>query len=151
MIQNLIRDYPARGQRCEKPYRSVEQYETGSGFESNTPVSRGSGTAGSTPGNGAPAPGGSGSGTQTPTGSGTVPAWIASLNDTVIKTDMTAAAAGGTVSETGMAGLFGDLAAELTADNTTLSASQLNDLQTIAANLNVGETASSYVPTSPTP
>ena len=58
---------------------------------------------------------------------------------------MTAASAGGTVSESGMAQLFSDLAAELTTDNATLSSSQLTDLQTIAANLNVGETASTYV------
>ena len=123
----------------------VEQYETRGGFEINTPAFRASGTAVSTPGSTTPAPGGSVSETQVATGSGTVPAWIASLSDTVIKTDMTAAAAGGTVSETGMAQLFGDLAAELTADNTTLSASQFNDLQTIAADLNVGEAASPYV------
>ena len=78
-------------------------------------------------------------------GSRAIPAWIASLNDATIKADMTRASAGGTVSETGMAQLFSDLAAELTANNSTLSASQLNDLQTIAADLNVGETASSYV------
>ncbi len=44
-----------------------------------------------------------------------------------------------------MAQLFLDLAAQLTANNATLSASELSDLQTIATNLNVGETASSYV------
>jgi hypothetical protein len=82
---------------------------------------------------------------QTTTGSAAVPSWIASLNDAVIKADMTAASAGGTVSETGMAQLFSDLAAELTAGKTTLSASQLNDLKTIAADLNIGETASPYV------
>ena len=58
---------------------------------------------------------------------------------------MTAASAGGTVSETAMAKLFSDLSAELTTDHTTLSPSQLNDLETIAADLNVGETASPYV------
>ncbi len=73
------------------------------------------------------------------------PSWISSLNDPVIKTDMTAASAGGTVSETAMAKLFSDLSAELTTDHTTLSPSQLNDLETIAADLNVGETASPYV------
>ena len=74
-----------------------------------------------------------------------VPSWVAALSDTVIKADMTTAAASGTVSEAGMAKLFADLAAELTTNNTTLSASQLADLKTIAANLNNGETASSYV------
>lgn len=88
---------------------------------------------------------GSGSTSQTSTELTTPPSWIATLNDPVIKADMTAAAAGGTVSEAGMAQLFSDLGAELTADNATLSASQLSDLKTIAADLNVGETASAYV------
>ena len=71
--------------------------------------------------------------------------WISGLSDSVIKADMTAASAGGTVSETGMAQLFLDLATELTANKTTLSVSQFTDLKTIATDLNVGETASSYV------
>ena len=75
----------------------------------------------------------------------TIPAWIASLNDAAIKADMTKASAGGTVSESGMAQLFSDLAAELTTGNATLSGSQLNDLKTIAADLNVDESASSYM------
>jgi hypothetical protein len=79
------------------------------------------------------------------TGSTATPSWVATLADSVIKADMTAADVGGTVSETGMAQLFTDLAAELTTSKTTLSASQLSDLKTIAADLNVGETASSYV------
>jgi hypothetical protein len=112
--------------------------------EAEPPVSSASGAGVSTSGGASGVTGNSVSASQT-TGSGATPTWIASLNDTVIKTDMAAASAGGIVSETGMAQLFGDLAAELTADNTTLSAGQLNDLQTIAANLNVGETASSYV------
>jgi hypothetical protein len=71
--------------------------------------------------------------------------WIATLQDSVIRADMTAAGAGGTVSETGMAKLFTDLTAELTTNKMTLSASQLSDLKTIASDLNVGESASSYV------
>ncbi len=58
---------------------------------------------------------------------------------------MTAAAAGGTVSEQGMAKLFTDLAAEDKNGKTNLSSSQFSDLKTIAADLNVGETASAYV------
>jgi hypothetical protein len=112
--------------------------------EFETPIPRASGAAVSTPGS-TGATGGTVSGTQAPTGSGTPPAWITSLNDPVIKTDMTAASAGGVVSGAGMGQLFLDLAAELTANNSTLSASQLTDLQTIAADLNVGEAASSYV------
>ena len=122
-----------------------ERYELPGGHEADAPVSGVSSAAVSTPGSAGVATTGSVSGTQTPIGSGTVPAWITSLNDIVIKTDMTTASAGGTVSETGMAQLFLDLAAELGNSNTNLSASQLNDLQTIAADLNVGETASSYV------
>jgi hypothetical protein len=110
----------------------------------DVPAPRASSAAISTPGSAAPATEGSALAPQS-IASGAVPAWIASLNDSVIKTDMTAAAAGGTVSETGMAQLFSDLAAELTTNNTPLSASQLNDLMTIAANLNVGETASPYL------
>jgi hypothetical protein len=92
--------------------------------------------------------------TQTTTGSAPVgqsmgsvppPSWIATLNDATLKADMTAAVSTGTVSEAGMAQLFGDLDAELAAGKTTLSASQFNDLKTIAADLNVGEVASSYV------
>jgi hypothetical protein len=123
---------------------AVEKYEIRGGFEVDTPVSRGSMAVVSNPGNAAPAQGTSGA-TPAPTGTGASPSWIASLNDTIIKTDMTAASAGGTVSESGMAQLFLDLAAELGNNNTTLSASQLTDLQTIAADLNVNETASSYV------
>ena len=84
-------------------------------------------------------------GATTTSTTGAPPSWIATLHDTAIKADMTAASAGGTVSETGMAKLFTDLAAELTTSKTTLSVSQLSDLKTIAADLNVGETASSYV------
>lgn len=51
----------------------------------------------------------------------------------------------GVVTEAGMAQLFADLASELSADGTTLSQNQLNDLKTIAANFNNGETASAYL------
>ncbi len=83
---------------------------------------------------GAPASAGSGN-----------PSWIGSLQDPVIQADMAAASVNGTVTEAGMAKLFTDLAAELKTGSTTLSASQFSDLQTIAANLNVGETASPYL------
>ncbi len=77
--------------------------------------------------------------------SGATPSWISTLSDAGIKADMTAAASSGAVSEAGMAQLFTDLAANLKSNNTTLSASQFNDLKTIAVNLNVGETASAYL------
>ncbi len=81
----------------------------------------------------------------TTTGTTPTASWIASLNDTVIKADMTTASAGGTVTEAGMGKLFTDLAAELTASKTTLSASQFTDLKLIATDLNMGETASAYL------
>ncbi len=71
--------------------------------------------------------------------------WIASLNDTVLRSDMAAASAGGTVTEAGIAQVFTDLATELTTNKTTLSASQFTDLKLIATDLNVGETASAYL------
>jgi len=118
------------------PFGAVSFGTLFSGFSLNGATSNGgSGSTGT----------GSTSGTSGTTGSGAPPSWISTLSDSVIKADMTAASAGGTVSETGMAQLFSGLAAELTANNAKLSASQFSDLQTIAANLNVGETASSYV------
>ena len=78
-------------------------------------------------------------------GSHATPSWVGTLQDSVIKTDMTAAGATGTVTEAGMATLFTDLVNELKNGNTTLSSSQLSDLKTIAADLNVGETASGYL------
>jgi hypothetical protein len=73
------------------------------------------------------------------------PSWIAGISDSVIRADMAAADVNGVVSEAGMAKLFTDLAAELSATRTTLSTSQFNDLHLIAANLNVGEVASEYL------
>ncbi|CAH2602485.1 Calpain catalytic domain-containing protein [Rhodovastum atsumiense] len=71
--------------------------------------------------------------------------WIVSLGDPVIKADMTTASADGVVTEVEMARLFTDLVTALASSHTTLSSSQFADLRTIAANLNVGESASSYV------
>ena len=119
----------------------AEQYQTGGRQGASEP----GGSTGTTADSGTITTTGTVSGTQALTGSGTSPAWISSLNDSALRTDMTAASAGGTVSETGMAQLFLDLAAELGNTNTTLSASQLADLQAIAADLNVGETASPYL------
>jgi hypothetical protein len=79
------------------------------------------------------------------TGTGSAPAWIATLSDSLLKADMTAASAGGTVSEASVAKLFTDLGNALASGNTTLSASQFADLKTIAANLNNGETAPAYL------
>ena len=71
--------------------------------------------------------------------------WINTLSDTVLQKDMASASLGGTVTESGMAKLFGDLAGELSANHASLSANQLADLKTIAADINVGESASSYL------
>jgi len=73
------------------------------------------------------------------------PAWVGALSDPVIKAAMQAASATGTVSEAGMATLFTNLGKELAASGQTLSASQFADLKSIAANIGVGESASSYV------
>ena len=68
--------------------------------------------------------------------------WISSLNDPVLKAAFTAF--GDSITEADMAKALDDLASELTSDNTTLSASQLTDLETIAANIgSMG--ASSYL------
>ena len=73
------------------------------------------------------------------------PSWINSLNDQVLRDDMILASASGTVTEAGLLQLFTDLVSEISATTTTLSASQFSDLKLIASNLNIGETASSYV------
>jgi len=73
------------------------------------------------------------------------PTWVNAINDPVIKAAMQAVSSAGTVTEAGMATLFTNLANELTASGQTLSASQFNDLKSVAASLNVGESASSYL------
>ena len=73
-----------------------------------------------------------------------MPSWIASLSDAFLKADMMSAAADGVIAESEMAKLFTDLGAELTSGK-TLTASQFGDLKTIVADLNVGESASTYV------
>ena len=73
------------------------------------------------------------------------PSWLSGINDQIIKNDMTVADVNGVVSEAGMAALFTDLGAELVSSKSNLTSSQLSDLQLIARNLNVGETASAYI------
>ena len=65
----------------------------------------------------------------------TVSSWIASLGDAALKADFQNFAAGGAITEAEVAKALSDLAAELTSSKTTLSASQLNDLKAIAANI----------------
>ena len=76
------------------------------------------------------------------TGSTLVPSWVSSLSDLALKSDMTAM--NGNVTEAGLAKMMADLDNELTTKKTTLSAGQFNDLQTIAMDLNIGETDSTY-------
>jgi hypothetical protein len=73
-----------------------------------------------------------------------IPSWIATLSDSVLKSDMTTIANSGVVTEGGLAKMMADLSGELTSTKTTLSASQFADLKTITANLNNGLTASAY-------
>lgn len=74
-----------------------------------------------------------------------MPSWINQINDATILSDMRIASAMGVVSEQSMAKLFSDLAAKLSASNSTLSASQMADLKLIASDLSVDESVSSYV------
>ena len=74
-----------------------------------------------------------------------MPNWINQLSNPTIAADMSAADMGGMVSYAGMQKLFTDVIAQLNTSHSTLSASQFADLQTIAANLNLGETASGYL------
>ena len=72
------------------------------------------------------------------------PSWISSLNDSVLRTDMTAIAASGSVTEVQMAKVFTDLTSELKSNSAALSASQFVDLKSISTNLSALG-ASSYV------
>ncbi|MGY3453493.1 C2 family cysteine protease [Bradyrhizobium sp. USDA 4353] len=75
----------------------------------------------------------------------TAPAWVSTLTNAQIKADMTAAITNGTVTYAGLLKVFTDIDATLAATKTKLSASQLADLKTIAANLNNGVSTSSYL------
>lgn len=65
----------------------------------------------------------------------TVPAWISALKDTVLKADFTAFSSAGTITEAELAKAMADLANELTSSKSTLSASQVTDLKSIASNI----------------
>ena len=73
------------------------------------------------------------------------PAWVGTLKTASIAADMNAADANGTVSYSGLKTLLTDLDATLTSSKTSLTAAELSDLQTIAANLNNGMTTSAYL------
>jgi hypothetical protein len=79
------------------------------------------------------------------TGSSAVPSWVGTLQTTSIATDMIAADVNGTVTYAGLEKLFADLDSTLASSNTSLTAAEFSDLKTIAANLNNGMQASSYL------
>ena len=74
-----------------------------------------------------------------------VPTWVAGLTSAAIRADMTAADVNGAVTYAGLEKVFADVAASLSTTKTTLTAAEFADLKTIAANLNNGMTASSYL------
>ena len=69
------------------------------------------------------------------------PSWVGSLATASIASDTSAAIVSGQVTYSGLLTLLNDLASTLSASGTTLSAGQLSDLKTIAANLNNGVTS----------
>ena len=74
----------------------------------------------------------------------TTPSWVSGIVDTGIQASMTAAFTNGMITQNGMGNLFTALTNNLSSNNTTLTASQLNDLKLIASNLNSSNT-SEYV------
>ena len=79
------------------------------------------------------------------TSSTPVPSWINTLQTASIAADMAAADVNGTVTYAGLATLFTDLDAKLASSKTSLTAAEMSDLKTIAANLNNGMTTSAYL------
>ena len=74
-----------------------------------------------------------------------MPSWLGSLATASIARDMSAAIINGQVTYSGLLTLLNDVASPLSSSRTTLSATQLSDLTTIAANLNNGVTTSAYL------
>ena len=75
----------------------------------------------------------------------TTPAWVSTLSTASIAADMAAADVNGTVTYAGLKNLLTDLDASLTSGGTALTAAELSDLKTIAANLNNGMSTSPYL------
>ena len=75
----------------------------------------------------------------------TVPSWVSTLKTASIASDMIAADVNGTVTYTGLEKLITDLNSTLASTNTSLTAAEFSDLETIAANLNNGMQASPYL------
>jgi hypothetical protein len=75
----------------------------------------------------------------------TTPTWLSGLSTASICADMKAAEVNGTVTYSGLEKLFADLAGKLSASKSSLTAAELSDLKAIAANLDNGMSASSYL------
>ena len=74
-----------------------------------------------------------------------LPSWVASLSNAQIRSDMTAATADGVIGYSDLTTLFGDISTALKAGQTTLTASQFDDLKAIVANLNTDEIGRAHV------
>src|SRR5579864_8138860 len=74
-----------------------------------------------------------------------IPSWVSSLSTAWIRADMIAADVNGTVTYSGLEKLLADLDAALKSSRTGLTSAEFSDLKTIAANLNNGMSASSYL------
>ena len=75
----------------------------------------------------------------------TTPSWVGSLATASIASDMSAAIVNGKVTYSGLLTLLNNVDSTLSSSRTTLSAAQLSDLTTIAANLDNGVTTSAYL------
>lgn len=73
------------------------------------------------------------------------PSWLSSLTTATIATDMTSAVADGTLTYTELKTVLTDFSSMLTSTSTTVTLSELTDLQTIVINLNNGVTTSAYL------
>jgi hypothetical protein len=81
----------------------------------------------------------------TATATAAVASWINTLSTASIEADMAAADVNGSVTYAGLTTLLTDLDATLTSSKTSLTAAEMTDLKTIAANLNNGMSTSSYL------
>lgn len=75
----------------------------------------------------------------------TLPSWVSSIKTAVIKNDVTAAVADGTITYAELVKVFKDVSSSLTSSKTTLSATQFADLKTFVSDLANGITTSSYL------
>jgi hypothetical protein len=75
----------------------------------------------------------------------TLPAWMKTITNTAIANDIKAADVNGSFTYAGLLKVLTDIDATLASTKTKLSASQLADLKTLAANLNNGVSTSAYL------